>query len=252
MPVILGGGVVKSRMERQEFDSTPAIFSNFTASAFNALLGGASNLSDEDIRELAGAPSGSSVEMHDVKVWGPTGVDRPPPGLYLYTRHPHIIDRANVVGICHDPAIGYFVYIKDVFYNDRAAAGVGAVTLARIVRFCLRYSVRGIALYGAGGRTWQTQTNPANNKAFRWVGYYFWPRCGFDAELQPADRPLLQYFAHPSHLSGCARISDVLQGKEGPEWWRVCGDGSFMAFDSSGTASPSVTALEGYLAAKGL
>ena len=44
----------------------------------------------------------------------------------------------------------------------------------------------------------------------------------------------------------------MLKEQGGKEWWKVCGNGSFMEFDSSSPITDSVVALESYLAEKGV
>jgi hypothetical protein len=248
LPVILTAAKPKSNFEVTHFDNQPA-FLNFTAQAFSTALGGATSLSDEDIRNLAGAPSGSKIDMHLVTQWSDTGDDRPSPGLYLSVTHPQIIDGCNLIGLCHVPGVGYHVYIKDVFFNDYAAPGVGGLACARVVRFCLATGVREIRLLAAGGRTWP---DIPNGQGKRWLGYYFWARCGFDMDLLSDDVRLGGEFRYPSTLSGCIRVSQLLQANGGVDWWKVCGTGNFMAFDSSSEKSASVYTLEAYLAQKGL
>jgi hypothetical protein len=249
MPVLVSGSTSKSQFESTHFDLLPATL-NFQVAAANALLGG--TLTDEDIRDVAGAPSGSTVDVQDVSRWGPTGEDRPPPGLYFLTSHPQFIDGSNAIGICLDPALGYFVYIKDVFFNDAAPSGMGAVALAKVVRFCLRNGIVGIGLYGAGGRRWINIQKGSVDTGKRWIGYYFWARCGFDMQLLAQDLTLITEFRHPSHLSSCRRVSDVLQDPDGPQWWQTCGSGHFMTFDTSSSTSRSVVTLEAYMALKGV
>lgn len=252
MPVIIGGGVNKSQFEVAQFDSVPAILT-FTTQALNSVLGGNTSLVEEDVRDLAGAPSGSSIEMKQMVNWGPTGEDRPPPGLYFFVRHSQIINGANKIGLCFEPGYGVYVYIKDIFFNDHAPAGVGALSLAKIVRFCLRFGLPSIGLYAAGGRLWQDIIHqPTGASMGRWMGYYFWARCGFDMELLPHDSDLFSEFRYPANLAGCARVSQVLKEAGGVDWWRVCGSGSFMGFDTSSDKSQSIARLEAYLAEKGI
>lgn len=236
----------KSLHEQQQFDSSPAVINHKTgAQSISAILNQPNPFSDDDIRELAGAPAHGIIDYQDVPAWGNTGYDQPLPGLYFFSKHSVYITGVNRIGLCFTPPLGYVAYIKDVFFNKQAPIGMCAIMLARIVRFCLRFNITRIRLLAAGGREWETQ--PFG----RWGGYYAWARLGFDMNLLPPDLLLATHFPYfPSHLSGCGTVQEVVQNEEGRDWWKMCGTGDFMEFDSS-PASPALATLDAYLGTKG-
>ncbi|MDY7779530.1 hypothetical protein [Burkholderia pseudomallei] len=256
MPVILNNNK-KSTFEDTYFDKNPAVIHHQ-----NQLLASPNGpkhppLSDAEIRDLAGAPGGSSVTYRNVKKWPSSSDDKPPPGLYLTITHPTWISNKNVIGLIWDGS-DYEIYIKDVDFSDTAPKGLAGVMLAKIVRFCLNYKIRAIRLLAAGGRSWADRA-PSATPPTRWGGYYVWARCGFDMDL--ADNPdqsdldskLFPYFLrHPANLKACQTVQDVIRLNGGPDWWRACGNGWFMAFDCSNVNTSSVLTLEAYLKEKSL
>lgn len=251
MPVVLKNN--KSAFEQEHFDRHPAVV-DFPLQHLQQHLNQPVCFDDNDIRNLAGAPCGSRIACKYVASWSDSGDDRPKPGLYFLVRHPAIINGNNAIGLCWGgPGIGYTIYIKDVFFNGQAAAGIGPLALAKIVRFCLQFDIRKIELLAAGGRTWPDIRNAGGVSLGRWAGYYFWARCGFDMPLQAQDRSLFQYFQrHPAHLINCTNVRDVIKEISGREWWKVCGTGCFMEFDCTTPRTASVQMLEAYLAEKGI
>jgi hypothetical protein len=235
---------LKSTFETAHFDGSPATVVHGTPNLVQLL--GAAVFSDDDIRELSGAPSNARVEYRLMTQWQDVGDDLPPPGLYFFVTHPTWILHQNAIGLCADGPGKFMVYIKDVFLTDTAPQSLGAVLFKRVVRFCIRYGVGRIRLFGAGGRLWR------GNGIGRWAGYYSWPRYGFDMELRADDKALIPHFPHvPSHLGACARVQEVLKGADGKEWWKLCGNGDFMEFDCS-PGSVSLVTLEAYLIGKGV
>jgi hypothetical protein len=53
----------------------------------------------------------------------------------------------------------------------------------------------------------------------RWIGYYLWPRLGFDA---PMPNHVLKSL--PNEFLHCRQVSELLQSKEGIDWWLLYGD----------------------------
>ncbi|WP_141723441.1 hypothetical protein [Burkholderia sp. A2] len=258
MPVILTNQAGKSTFEQTYFDASPTLTNNATLflranpQLFTASLA--------DIQDLAGAPSGSEIDIGFVSAWGKTGADRPPPGLYFSVTHPTFIASHNVVGLVNDRGrLG--IYVKDVDLTDKAPSGMGALIVAKMVRFALRQGAANIRLLAAGGRSW-----PSKTSTVEWAGYYAWARYGFNMSMsQPLEDPagtpmagtenaaLAPFFVHrPPNLANCGAVQDVLQQTGGKEWWKSCGNGWFMEFDCSSATSASVTALEDFCKEKSI
>lgn len=256
MPVILLNNN-KSAFESQYFDALPLAVVQHLGAPPTSLKGNGT-LSDDDIRNLTGAPSGSVI-AYDMKAARVAGVDLPPAGLYFTVRHPPLIGGWHEIGLCRVPS-GHMVYLKDIHIPSTAPAGMGRVILARIARFCIQNGISTIQLMAAGGRTWPHMNahNVPPAKPLRWWGHYVWARCGFDMLLASspsalADRALRQQFSYyPGLLASCATVSDVVSKDGGADWWKICGDGWFMAFDSSTANSKSVITLEAYLGERSL
>lgn len=75
----------------------------------------------------------------------------------------------------------------------------------------------------------------------RMIGYKFWPKVGFDAELEPGETN-----AAP-HLAMCRTVQDVIAVDEA--WWEANGSQRWMEFDL-GAGSPSWRKLLDYLDSK--
>ena len=252
MPVILSNQVGKSSFEQAYFDTS----SRLTPAAIQFLQANSTLFSGSlaDIQHLTGAPTGSEIDIRFKPVWGNTGADRPPPGLYFFVTHPTFIDGENVIGLVNDNGrLG--IYIKDVNLTDQAPSGMGALIVAKIVRFALRRGAAKIRLLAAGGRYW-----PPKGNGSEWVGYYSWARYGFNMPMSqaiedPAGTPiagtensaLAPFFpVRPPNLPNCATVQDVLEVTGGKDWWKFCGNGWFMEFDCSTAASASIAALEDF------
>ncbi|UZU14155.1 hypothetical protein [Burkholderia pseudomallei] len=258
MPVILTNQTGKSMFEQAYFDASPTLTSNATQFLqANSQLFAASLA---DIQDLAGAPSGSEIDIAVVPAWGKTGADRPPPGLYFSVTHPTFIASKNVIGLVNDRGrLG--IYVKDVDLTDKAPTGMGALIVAKMVRFALRQGAANIRLLAAGGRYWPPKGNGAE-----WSGYYAWARYGFNMSMaQPLEHPagtpiagtenaaLTPFFPHrPPNLANCGTVQDVLKENGGKDWWKSCGNGWFMEFDCSSATSASVAALEDFCKEKSI
>ncbi|MBB5542832.1 hypothetical protein A8H39_05350 [Paraburkholderia fungorum] len=252
MPVVIPSNAAKSQFEQTNFDTSPALTPNAKA----AMLGNPGIFPTvSDVLDLAGAPTGSTVDAQLMRNWGYQGADKPPPGLYFFVSHPTWITGQNIIGIVNDNG-GYAIYIKDVAFNDAAPPNMGAILTAKIARFCMRRKIRRIQLLAAGGRFWPDE---------RWLGYYAWARYGFDMDLSKAMEDdygnpepftcasdLAPFFpCRPADLANCRTVQDVLQAKHGKEWWKICGNGWFMDFDCSPIRA-SVAALESYCKEKNI
>ncbi|MGV3617921.1 MAG: phage minor head protein [Fimbriimonas sp.] len=80
------------------------------------------------------------------------------------------------------------------------------------------------------------------------VGYYVWPRMGYDADIPFASVrvPL------PKGLAGCRRVSELMDTKEGRQWWQEYGRDLFDAEFDLTEGSECLRRLRAYLAEKGV
>ena len=234
----------KSIFEVQHFDTNPARVIHGTPRVGNLPVIGGNQFTDADIRDICGAVGGSTITYKVETAQRNLGSDIVPPGLYFRVTHPRYIGHANEIGLYLKAPGVYAIYIKDVDLLTVAPKGMGAIVLAKIVRFCLRNNISTIRLLGAGGRLWPDKTAGA-----RWWGYYAWARYGFDMKLLKNDLDLMRGFPNfPWNLSACTTVQAVVQDIAGREWWKTCGNGWFMEFDCSSSASIGCVTLENYLA----
>lgn len=78
------------------------------------------------------------------------------------------------------------------------------------------------------------------------VGYFVWPKLGFDADIPTELVPKL-----PESLSGCSRVRHLYNTIEGENWWKSQKHGCMMDFDVR-ESSPQSIHLANYLDAKGV
>jgi GNAT superfamily N-acetyltransferase len=78
------------------------------------------------------------------------------------------------------------------------------------------------------------------------VGYWVWPLFGFDGNLPGAILDRL-----PPDLVGVRRVNDLIQTRDGRNWWMENGDSMTVVLDLK-PRSPSLRWLRDYLRRKGL
>lgn len=129
-------------------------------------------------------------------------------------------------------ADGLYAY-HEFFQLDRALrdAGLGRDIFGRQVD----------ALREAGFQA--VETKAAGGPGQPLVGYYVWPRLGFDA---PIPAGLLTTL--PAELSSATQLSDLMASAAGRDWWRANGTAVEVAFDLDPDSRASQV-LEAYLAA---
>lgn len=234
--------------EKQHFDRTSSQVHPHTVD-FVSLIGFA--LSDDEVLQLAGAPTGSTVSVSHKPSWAEP-YEVPPPGVFFEIDNPTYIRSHNVVGVfVVDPDIPtYGLYLKMIDFHPTAPRRLAARMLAVMLRQARR--IAGLSIFrllAAGGRSW-LDYDPQIGE--RWGGYYAWPRYGFDMPLMPETQNMHQHFSYyPASLSTCRTVRDVLSLKGGSEYWRVVGDGNVMEFDTS-PSSASVQTLDKVLGEAGI
>ncbi len=194
--------------------------------------------------------NGSRVHAQAERLHGP---DDRPPGTYYTTINPGIVHEGhkNRVGIYVEEG-GPSLYIEDVanddelgvddqvaaavhvdhFYlRERAPDGLGTTAFALSAIVAHRMGYKHISLIAGGGVGHDPDM----------IGYAFWPKVGFDAELEPGETG-----AAP-HLGACHTVQDVIAIDEA--WWVQNGSQRLMEFDLA-DESPSWRKLLDYLDGK--
>lgn len=184
---------------------------------------------------------------------GEYGPDDRPPGTYFTTINAAIVHEGhkNRVGIYLEEGgpslfiegaandeevviggqIAAAVHVDHFYLRDRAPDGLGTVAFALSAMAAHRMGYKHISLVAGGG----VGHDP------RMIGYYFWPKVGFDADLDPGETE-----AAP-HLALCRTVQDVVALDEG--WWERNGSQRLMEFDLA-AGSPSWLKLLDYLHGK--
>jgi hypothetical protein len=228
-------------------------------------------LNEGDIFELDGVEMTSSEaaqllmmfngsRVHEQDQYG-FGDDEAPPGVYFTAIHPDLIHEGhkNRIGIYEEEGGAPALFLDDVradeavladaepdqveraravhvdhFYLRRQAPewlGTVAFALCAMVAHRLGYSH--ISLIAGGGR----DHDP------RMIGYFFWPKLGFDAPLDAGETD-----GYPQ-LAACRTVQHVLAADEA--WWREHGAQRWMEFDLAAD-SPGWGKLLDYLGEKEL
>jgi hypothetical protein len=168
------------------------------------------------------------------------GDDEAPPGTYFTTIHPDLVQEGhkNRVGIYAEQGTGEALFLDDVLAEDapldelgadegapravhadhfylrhQAPETLGTVAFALCAMTAHRMGYSRISLIAGGGRGHDRHM----------IGYFFWPKLGFDAPLEPDETG-----AHPQ-LAACRTVQDVMETDEA--WWRENGWQRWMEFD---------------------
>ncbi|WP_109015763.1 hypothetical protein [Novimethylophilus kurashikiensis] len=149
-----------------------------------------------------------------------------PPGVYLQSQHPWTLaGHTNSVGIYKtNPTSGIYidaVYIDHMFMDKAKTPdkfGFVAFGLCALTAYRLGWSE--ITLLAGGC----APPIPSKWAIPDMVGYFVWPKFGFDAPLEPGETS-----GNPK-LSHCKTVSDVMAADS--DWWQnVGGNGRAMKFD---------------------
>lgn len=128
---------------------------------------------------------------------------------------------------------GLYAY-HEFFQVGERGQGLGREIFAQQVAALRQAGFTGIGTKAAGG--------PGQPL----VGYYVWPRLGFDGTLPASVRSSL-----PPELAGAARISDLMATPLGRDWWRAQGVPLEVEF-SLAAGSLSSQIFDAYLESAGL
>ncbi|SIT49710.1 conserved hypothetical protein [Paraburkholderia ribeironis] len=132
-----------------------------------------------------------------------------------------------------DAGLARAVHVDHLFLRRQAPDYLGTVAFALCAMTAHRMGFTHISLIAGGGRG----HNP------NMIGYFFWPKLGFDAPLGPDETG-----AHPE-FAACETVQDVL-AIDG-QWWRDNGTQRWMEFDLA-PDSPAWRKLLDYLREKEL
>ncbi len=125
------------------------------------------------------------------------------------------------------------VHVDHLFLRRQAPDYLGTVAFALCAMMAHRLGLTHISLIAGGGR----------GHAPDMIGYFFWPKLGFDAPLEPEETGARPEFAR------CVSVQDLLAIDE--PWWRDNGAQRWMEFDLA-AHSPAWTKLLDYLREKEL
>ncbi|MCA7936035.1 hypothetical protein [Burkholderia cepacia] len=207
----------------------------------SALLGVDGHVPDALLVSLCGAPSGSEIQAYlDSRGW-----------LTLSVTNTTWIRSENRVSVRRESDTS-LLELKTIDLVDNAIAGLGAAMLWRIVRASDTLGISRIIAFAAGGR--KAAPKPGGR---RLLGYYAWPRFGFDAPIPDKcsdEAALFQYFqGRPAGLAdGSLRSLRALYATRfGRDFWRVAGSHRWMSFDVAPHGT-SAQALQRYLIEKGI
>lgn len=188
-------------------------------------------LDGKTVQILAGCPAGGRVEVSQAHGGA----------LHFHVEHARYIQNrhgCNVVKI-RRATDGFVLYLDYIWFAKDCPRGLGVIMLLRMAQLARELGFRRIELLAAGG---------SGIKGMAWQedywGFQYWPRLGFDTELQQSIRDLLS--AHAT-LSQATHVSEVV-ATDLP-WWKEHGDGWEMKFDLSENSASWYT-LNAYLATR--
>ena len=173
------------------------------------------------IPSVVGATDDSEVLIHT-----DTGFD---PVIEVHTKHPKY---RTVRTIAKDDKYRTYIEAKefDVAKSERGKGNYGPQVFGRMVEQAAEAGVSYI----------KTTASRSDTD----IGYYVWPRFGYDAKLHGSEKRKL-----PASLQGSERISDLMKTDEGRAWWKEHGNTRAMKFDLS-PGSRSRKVWEAYLEEK--
>ncbi|WP_194713291.1 hypothetical protein [Noviherbaspirillum soli] len=178
------------------------------------------SLTPVDVGRLFMAPDLSKVSINVLAEHD----DGAPMGVNVSSDNPFVQPGRPVTVIAYQTDVGAGVrldnlYLKEMILKPKPDSPdrFGTVAFGLMAATAFRHGFHEISLFAAG------RGPIAPDDPDEMVGYFVWPKFGFDAELLPIDlqnNPLLQY---------CRSVQDVLLID--PAWWERFGSGREMVFD---------------------
>lgn len=192
-----------------------------------------------DFAQLFSVFSHSRVNIQRDNRWGK---DDAPPGLYVTVINPNVIEAGhkNKSGLFKEAGGDTGLAITALFVDRFMLRRDGRPQLLGTIAFCLCalqayvLGLQKIELLAAGGAGFRKQ----------YVGYWVWPKLGFDARLEPGE---FDQTAPP--LANCATVLEAMAAS--PDAWKTHGSQRLMAFDLAPNSTSWLTLLE-YTRSKGL
>ncbi len=180
-------------------------------------------LSEEDIINMVGAQSGTEVE---VKLYGVGAVQ-----ISVTDGYDNI---GNMDRILFDDN-GELAMEHELFtLNDSAPPGYATKVMSAAIPAMEENGIKYVKTF-------------AMRNAHGWVGYYVWPKFGFDAPIEESNKSgqIAELFP------GAEYISDLYKTQAGRDWWLENGDSVELVFDMS-EGSRSRDIFSKYMDRKGL
>ncbi len=179
-------------------------------------------LTEEDIISMVGAPSGTGVK---VSRYGPAAVQI---SVDDGGDNIKVMDR-----ILFDDN-GELAMEHELFtLTDSAPSGYATKIMSEAIPSMEENGVKYIKTFGIRSNSW--------------VGYYVWPKFGFDAPIEESGNAN----AIAELFPGVEYISDLYKTQEGRDWWLEYGDSMEYVFDMS-KGSRSRDIFNKYMERKGL
>lgn len=187
---------------------------------------------EEALIALSGAPSDSTVTV--TKVVSAAGDFE---AIRLHVHHPCVFSMARFIRLTAD---GEWVIENAKFRirHDYAGRKLAARSLAIQARAAQELGFRRIVLDAIGDHFLAQLRHPED----RWIGYWLWPRLGFDAKLPAGAEQRLPY-----HFQGCQRVSELVSSEEGADAWLLHGESLLGATFDLTVGSVSWQLLAKYL-----
>lgn len=165
-------------------------------------------------------------------------------GLFikLEVKHPAILEMSRELFYDIDRSC-WVIYNSKFCVQDeyrRRYLGVRSITVQ--ARAAQRIGVGRILAYAKGNCKTFAQTD----KAEQWLGYWLWPRVGFDAYIPEAIRSRLS-----TGFQNCWRLSELIATEAGAYEWYLRGDSINVEFDLT-PGSSSWQTLERYIARRAI
>lgn len=173
-----------------------------------------------EVGRLFMAPDESTVTALNV----PEGADGTPAGVALYSDNAFVQEDDPVKVVAYQDVDGPrmrvdSLHLARVMLNEDTPARFCTVAFGLMACTAYRHGFRQISLYAGGNGPPLEEVEDGDL-----IGYFVWPKFGFDAELLPVDTNTA-----PEHLRNCRTVLNVVAADA--DWWEENGRGREMIFD---------------------
>lgn len=159
-------------------------------------------LSDRELQELLGAPSGAHVMVDALR----SGV------LSFHVTHA-LYEQPQRGYILTHPNGNRFIQLELYHLRKSAPAGMGARFWSQMIDKARELGLQAIYI-------------PHAARTSQMIGYYVWPRFGADAKI-----PIDKQRELPEELRAAERLSDLMKTAHGRLWWKANGTSIACTFD---------------------